>query len=74
MSRADRAFDATSLIRIGGVAIAVSAFVVLVLLPGELLLDPGPLTRSPAAVVGVASGFAVSVIGPVVLERVRGSS
>ncbi|WP_144798073.1 hypothetical protein [Halorubrum depositum] len=73
MERADLSLDATSLVRIGGVVIAVTAFVVLVLLPGEFLLDPGPLTGSPAAVAGVVSGFVLSILGPSLLARIRGS-
>lgn len=73
MERTDSTLDARSLVRIGGVVVAVTAFVVLVLLPGELLLDPGPLTGSPAAVVGVVTGFVISILGPSLLTRIRGS-
>jgi hypothetical protein len=53
--------------------VAVTAFVVLVLLPGELLLNPGPLTSSPAAVIGVVTGFVISILGSSLLARIRGS-
>jgi len=73
MERTDLTLDARSLVQIGGVVVAVTAFVILVLLPGELLLNPGPLTSSPAAVIGVVTGFVISILGSSLLARIRGS-